>query len=120
MTIKSLLNVLYYFIYFFLIIRRQPRSTLFPYTTLFRSKYKNYDLIFCGRCKQKFDKQKFGSYLYCKCCYFKIINEEEKNHMRSEERRVGKKSKLKYKNYDLILCRRCKKKLDKQKFVSVL
>src|SRR5438876_12447882 len=85
MTIKSLLNVLYYFIYFFLIIRRQPRSTLFPYTTLFRSKYKNYDLIFCGRCKQKFDKQKFGSYLYCKCCYFKIINEEEKNHMRSEE-----------------------------------
>src|SRR2546427_3229801 len=27
----------YYFIFFFLMIRRPPRSTLFPYTTLFRS-----------------------------------------------------------------------------------
>src|SRR5437867_11280100 len=26
------------FLYFFVIIRRPPRSTLFPYTTLFRSK----------------------------------------------------------------------------------
>src|SRR3712207_8163519 len=26
------------FVYFFLMIRRPPRSTLFPYTTLFRSK----------------------------------------------------------------------------------
>src|SRR2546422_9237763 len=29
-------NVLHYF-FFFLMIRRPPRSTLFPYTTLFRS-----------------------------------------------------------------------------------
>src|SRR5260221_3547414 len=28
-------------IFFFLMIRRPPRSTLFPYTTLFRSQYKN-------------------------------------------------------------------------------
>src|SRR5689334_24305193 len=28
----------YFFIFFFLMIRRPPRSTLFPYTTLFRSK----------------------------------------------------------------------------------
>src|SRR5438034_8426583 len=28
------------FLYFFLIIRRPPRSTLFPYTTLFRSQGK--------------------------------------------------------------------------------
>src|SRR3712207_9165749 len=28
---------LYVFLYFFLMIRRPPRSTLFPYTTLFRS-----------------------------------------------------------------------------------
>src|SRR2546426_5837104 len=27
----------YFFIFFFLMIRRPPRSTLFPYTTLFRS-----------------------------------------------------------------------------------
>src|SRR2546430_17134255 len=31
---NSILN----FIFFFLMIRRPPRSTLFPYTTLFRSK----------------------------------------------------------------------------------
>src|SRR2546427_9070737 len=29
-----------YFIFFFLMIRRPPRSTLFPYTTLFRSMLK--------------------------------------------------------------------------------
>src|SRR5438445_7752699 len=28
-----------YLLFFFLIIRRPPRSTLFPYTTLFRSKF---------------------------------------------------------------------------------
>src|SRR5256885_8627328 len=29
-----------FFVFFFLMIRRPPRSTLFPYTTLFRSKSK--------------------------------------------------------------------------------
>src|SRR3712207_6979657 len=28
-----------YYIFFFLMIRRPPRSTLFPYTTLFRSRH---------------------------------------------------------------------------------
>src|SRR2546430_153422 len=32
-----LLNAVSIFIFFFLMIRRPPRSTLFPYTTLFRS-----------------------------------------------------------------------------------
>src|SRR5256885_10193055 len=34
------------FIFFFLMIRRPPRSTLFPYTTLFRShpNYNNYQI----------------------------------------------------------------------------
>src|SRR5438067_8417776 len=31
-------SFLYVFIFFFLMIRRPPRSTLFPYTTLFRSR----------------------------------------------------------------------------------
>src|SRR5229473_3875949 len=30
-------NILFLFLFFFLMIRRPPRSTLFPYTTLFRS-----------------------------------------------------------------------------------
>src|ERR1035438_4580778 len=29
---------LFFFVFFFLMIRRPPRSTLFPYTTLFRSR----------------------------------------------------------------------------------
>src|SRR5439155_21125164 len=33
----SLLHVLFLVSFFFLLIRRPPRSTLFPYTTLFRS-----------------------------------------------------------------------------------
>src|SRR2546425_5293602 len=40
-TINSLILyiifVYFYFFFFFLMIRRPPRSTLFPYTTLFRS-----------------------------------------------------------------------------------
>src|SRR3712207_7080527 len=31
-----------YVVFFFLMIRRPPRSTLFPYTTLFRSKPRQY------------------------------------------------------------------------------
>src|SRR5258706_14224141 len=30
-------HILIFFLFFFLMIRRPPRSTLFPYTTLFRS-----------------------------------------------------------------------------------
>src|SRR5476649_2989460 len=33
-----LLSVTFCFVFFFLMIRRPPRSTLFPYTTLFRSR----------------------------------------------------------------------------------
>src|SRR4051795_13776813 len=42
-------SILYflYFVFFFLMIRRPPRSTLFPYTTLFRSGYTmTYDLSY--------------------------------------------------------------------------
>src|SRR5690606_41596143 len=35
--LASLVRRLHYFLFFFLMIRRPPRSTLFPYTTLFRS-----------------------------------------------------------------------------------
>src|SRR5947199_8520742 len=40
MYIHYLFNILSIFVYtsFFLMIRRPPRSTLFPYTTLFRSR----------------------------------------------------------------------------------
>src|SRR2546422_8167523 len=34
-----LTDIVYFSFFFFLMIRRPPRSTLFPYTTLFRSAY---------------------------------------------------------------------------------
>src|SRR5258708_10355529 len=37
---------LYFLFFFFLMIRRPPRSTLFPYTTLFRSR--------CFRCNRSY------------------------------------------------------------------
>src|SRR5260221_6561434 len=36
---------LYVFFFFFLMIRRPPRSTLFPYTTLFRSHVREQDVL---------------------------------------------------------------------------
>src|SRR2546430_14037307 len=35
--VSATLTLVVYFVFFFLMIRRPPRSTLFPYTTLFRS-----------------------------------------------------------------------------------
>src|SRR5256885_17027845 len=54
----------YSFFFFFLMIRRPPRSTLFPYTTLFRSRVSSdpdhsrhhvHDAIPIDRCKRAFD-----------------------------------------------------------------
>src|SRR2546421_5957740 len=39
-----------FFLFFFLMIRRPPRSTLFPYTTLFRSH--RYTGLYCIGCEQ--------------------------------------------------------------------
>src|SRR2546430_8262854 len=38
------------FVFFFLMIRRPPRSTLFPYTTLFRSRCSDLPAFQWGRC----------------------------------------------------------------------
>src|SRR5205085_264457 len=42
-------------------------------------KFKNYDLIFCEECQQKFDRDLF----YCKHCYYKV-DENERIHMLGE------------------------------------
>src|SRR5256885_11504858 len=39
--------------FFFLMIRRPPRSTLFPYTTLFRSRFA-FHICFGGECEAAF------------------------------------------------------------------
>src|SRR2546423_195111 len=43
---------LYFCFFFFLMIRRPPRSTLFPYTTLFRSRRNECLLVGRGRFRQ--------------------------------------------------------------------
>src|SRR5439155_22374415 len=49
-SIPSILSLLPPLFFFFLMIRRPPRSTLFPYTTLFRSRYhRAQDVLFIGR-----------------------------------------------------------------------
>src|SRR3712207_8289701 len=46
------------FFFFFLMIRRPPRSTLFPYTTLFRSDFARADAA--RRRSPVFDRRKLG------------------------------------------------------------
>src|SRR5215469_17656992 len=48
--------ILLLFLFFFLMIRRPPRSTLFPYTTLFRSAGRRswaWSLTSTGRCRRR-------------------------------------------------------------------
>src|SRR2546429_9874061 len=42
-------NIFVQFLFFFLMIRRPPRSTLFPYTTLFRSRHATVQAAAPGR-----------------------------------------------------------------------
>src|ERR1039458_10733212 len=42
-VVSPLVHVLVFVVFFFLMIRRPPRSTLFPYTTLFRSHRRAHD-----------------------------------------------------------------------------
>src|SRR5260370_8861853 len=49
-----------FFLFFFLMIRRPPRSTLFPYTTLFRSVI---DPTGCPRTKTRFGSLSAGAVL---------------------------------------------------------
>src|SRR5260221_8947548 len=56
------------FLFFFLMIRRPPRSTLFPYTTLFRSRSAmlNPDMILvCMRATQKTSQSSMLTTCYC-------------------------------------------------------
>src|SRR2546425_10074849 len=52
---------LYAFFFFFLMIRRPPRSTLFPYTTLFRSHDPNSTLSRDGDRQARFGHRVHGS-----------------------------------------------------------
>src|SRR5438876_12444214 len=59
-----------YFIFFFLMIRRPPRSTLFPYTTLFRSERK-------GVARSRSSREKNGLNKTGRCCPCLFTRSEE-------------------------------------------
>src|SRR2546427_9342891 len=66
-------------LFFFLMIRRPPRSTLFPYTTLFRSRQPGANDYLSSRC----DSQRE---LRCLLCHWGTIGQSDRQRqLRSEE-----------------------------------
>src|SRR3712207_9147684 len=96
---------------FFLMIRRPPRSTLFPYTTLFRSWKTSATPAEMNRAIFRFvGKQKTALLLECKdkgtdelertCpAHVDIYYQYEKIPPRPEERRVGKERRSRWSPY---------------------
>src|SRR5437764_8461048 len=66
--------------FFFLMIRRPPRSTLFPYTTLFRSKGNNWAQI-----PGTTSVQPNGSCLYMNNALYAMVNGETRSEEHTSE-----------------------------------
>src|SRR2546422_11071099 len=93
-------------IFFFLMIRRPPRSTLFPYTTLFRSGFAAsaaghvYAVLGAKRGGGLYRSDDGGE-------HWRFVNGDERlwgrdgdfNEVRSEERRVGKECRSRWAPY---------------------
>src|ERR1017187_10714464 len=71
-------------LFFFLMIRRPPRSTLFPYTTLFRSNRRHAGALaqcsvaarrWCARSEEHTSELQSPMYLVCR-----LLLEKKKNH----------------------------------------
>src|SRR2546422_9530176 len=71
-----------HFLFFFLMIRRPPRSTLFPYTTLFRSQYWIPAPAIAGHCKFSYARE------------FQTLNRGQNCEPRSEEHTSELQSRL--------------------------
>src|SRR2546422_7109321 len=88
-------------------IRRPPRSTLFPYTTLFRSDKELLAILACPKCKGDIALNEKGDGLVCRAC--KLMNPIKD---RSEEHTSELQSRLH------LVCRLLLEK--KKKFLSHL
>src|SRR5712664_4411465 len=97
MTLSSYLS---FFYFFFLMIRRPPRSTLFPYTTLFRSRCGRRSTSpatgACGRATSRSEEHtselQSRSDLVCR-----LLLEKKKKHNRNKQELQNKKKKKKRK-----------------------
>src|SRR5258708_37520550 len=90
--------------FFFLMIRRPPRSTLFPYTTLFRSQFfgkvnrftKKMD-EFSQRLRE--ERKRLGLSQEAFASLGGVSKNTQSNYERSEERRVGKECRSRWSPY---------------------
>src|SRR5687767_15741516 len=80
------------FFFFFLMIRRPPRSTLFPYTTLFRStgvcwscQQKWSTTPFCRRSEEHTSELQSLAYLVCR-----LLLEKEKKKKKKKQKKKKK------------------------------
>src|SRR6202000_3576733 len=85
--------------FFFLMIRRPPRSTLFPYTTLFRSFEQGADLfqrdgtrtaliVGAGRSEEHTSELQSPVHLVCRLLLEKKKTQHNYHHLATEERLV--------------------------------
>src|SRR5699024_12858957 len=107
LTLTFLVDVLSYFsplFFFFFMLRRPPISTLFPYTTLFRS---NYGLLHYCYCKLKILNLTWRNhYEHCETCVNGRRSETYRCLQRSEEHTSELQSR-----FDLV----CRLLLEKKK-----
>src|SRR6185312_17282522 len=86
------------FFFFFLMIRRPPRSTLFPYTTLFRSPTPTRRRTCppccspCGRSEEHTSELQSRSDLVCR-----LLLEKKKKHLSSYELEKNKNTEMTHK-----------------------
>src|SRR3712207_7648909 len=92
---------------FFLMIRRPPRSTLFPYTTLFRS-YNNAKAVVNFIKKENLAKENLAEFYLIRA----QLHKEEEEYLRSEEHT----SELQSRQY--LVCRLLLEKKNKKEINS--
>src|SRR5215211_8792196 len=93
---------LFFFLFFFLMIRRPPRSTLFPYTTLFRSgaepaplggEHHHPDVRLGARSEEHTSELQSHSDLVCR-----LLLEKKKQKKKNYIQKIKKKQTIKKKN----------------------
>src|ERR1017187_10641551 len=98
---KTETNARIAFFFFFLMIRRPPRSTLFPYTTLFRSSCSKHNpgdrdfarvLLQHHRSEEHTSELQSPMYLVCRL----LLEKKKKKNIPRQERRNRTRQKLTY------------------------
>src|SRR3712207_9456435 len=92
-------------VFFFLMIRRPPRSTLFPYTTLFRSEVvarideRARGLSLRRLRLRQLDERRRADAVALARCRERLVGRALLRLRRSEERRVGKECRSRWSSY---------------------